>query len=131
MVRFENVGMRYGLGPEILRDISFTIDAGSFQLLTGPSGAGKTSLLKLIYLAERPSRGAISMFGRDIAVTPRDELPALAAAHRRRVPGFSSARSFDRVRQRVAAAARDGRIRGTTTGRRSKSSCRGWAWAIG
>ncbi len=77
MVRFENVGMRYGLGPEILRDISFTLDQGSFHLLTGPSGAGKTSLLKLIYLAERPSRGAISMFGRDIATTPRDELPAL------------------------------------------------------
>ncbi len=77
MVRFENVGMRYGLGPEILRDISFTLDAGSFHLLTGPSGAGKTSLLKLIYLAERPCRGAISMFGRDIATTPRDELPAL------------------------------------------------------
>ena len=77
MVRFETVGMRYGLGPEILRDISFTLDAGSFHLLTGPSGAGKTSLLKLIYLAERPCRGAISMFGRDIATTPRDELPAL------------------------------------------------------
>jgi cell division transport system ATP-binding protein len=77
VVRFENVGMRYGLGPEILRDISFTLDQGSFHLLTGPSGAGKTSLLKLIYLAERPSRGAISMFGRDIATTPRDELPAL------------------------------------------------------
>jgi cell division transport system ATP-binding protein len=77
VVRFENVGMRYGLGPEILRDISFTLDQGSFHLLTGPSGAGKTSLLKLIYLAERPSRGAISMFGRDIATTPREELPAL------------------------------------------------------
>lgn len=77
MVRFENVGMRYGLGPEILRDISFTLDHGSFHLLTGPSGAGKTSLLKLIYLAERPCRGAISMFGKDIATTPRDELPAL------------------------------------------------------
>jgi cell division transport system ATP-binding protein len=69
--------MRYGLGPEILRDISFTLEQGSFHLLTGPSGAGKTSLLKLIYLAERPSRGAISMFGREIATTPREELPAL------------------------------------------------------
>ena len=77
MVRFENVGMRYGLGPEILRDISFSLEKGSFHLLAGPSGAGKTSLLKLIYLAERPSRGAISMFGKDIANTPRDELPAL------------------------------------------------------
>jgi cell division transport system ATP-binding protein len=69
--------MRYGLGPEILRDVSFTLEAGSFHLLTGPSGAGKTSLLKLIYLAERPSRGAIWMFGREIAATPREELPSL------------------------------------------------------
>jgi len=57
VVRFENVGMRYGLGPEVLRDITFSLERGAFHLLTGPSGAGKTSLLKLIYLAERPSRG--------------------------------------------------------------------------
>ena len=77
MVRFENVGMRYGLGPEVLRDISFSLERGALHLLTGPSGAGKTSLLKLIYLAERPSRGLISMFGRDTANMTRDELPAL------------------------------------------------------
>ncbi|MDO9562991.1 MAG: cell division ATP-binding protein FtsE, partial [Bradyrhizobium sp.] len=41
MVRFENVGLRYGLGPEILRDLNFLIPAHSFQFLTGPSGAGK------------------------------------------------------------------------------------------
>ena len=50
MVRFENVGLRYGLGPEILRDLSFLIPAHSFQFLTGPSGAGKTSLLRLLFL---------------------------------------------------------------------------------
>lgn len=77
MVRFENVGMRYGLGPEVLRDISFSLERGALNLLTGPSGAGKTSLLKLIYLAERPSRGMISMFGRDTSALERDELPAL------------------------------------------------------
>ncbi len=77
MVRFENVGMRYGLGPEVLRDVTFTLEPGSFHLLTGPSGAGKTSLLKLIYLAEKPSRGAIWMFDREIATTPREELPSL------------------------------------------------------
>ena len=48
MVRFENVGLRYGLGPEVLRDLSFRIDPHSFQFLTGPSGAGKTSLLRLL-----------------------------------------------------------------------------------
>ncbi len=46
--------MRYGTGPEVLRDINVKIDAGSFHFLTGPSGAGKSSLLKLIYMSERP-----------------------------------------------------------------------------
>lgn len=77
MVRFENVGMRYGLGPEVLRDISLELEQGTFHVMTGRSGAGKTSLLKLIYLAARPSRGLISMFGQDIATLPRDELPTL------------------------------------------------------
>jgi cell division transport system ATP-binding protein len=77
MIRFDNVGMRYGGGPEILRDVSFELPEGSLTFLTGPSGAGKTTLLKLISLAERPTRGSIAMFGRDIGETPRTELPAL------------------------------------------------------
>jgi len=77
LVRFENVGMRYGAGPEVLRDISLHLEPGSFHFLTGASGAGKSSLLKLVYLAERPSRGLISLFGREIATTPRREMPAL------------------------------------------------------
>jgi cell division transport system ATP-binding protein len=77
LVRFENVGMRYGDGPEVLRDISFVLDAGSFHFLTGPSGAGKSSLLKLLYLAHRPSRGLITLFDRDTATCARHELPAL------------------------------------------------------
>lgn len=77
MVRFENVGMRYGMGPEVLRDISFTLEPGCFHFLTGPSGAGKSSLLKLIYLAHRPSRGLINIFGRDVATLERAELPPL------------------------------------------------------
>ena len=48
MIRFENVGLRYGLGPEVLRDLNFGINGHSFQFLTGPSGAGKTSLLRLM-----------------------------------------------------------------------------------
>jgi cell division transport system ATP-binding protein len=77
MIRFENVGMRYGGGPEILRDVSFELEPGSLTFLTGPSGAGKTTLLKLVFLAERPSRGAISMFGKDLAALRRADLPAL------------------------------------------------------
>jgi cell division transport system ATP-binding protein len=67
MVRFENVGMRYGLGPEVLRDVTFVLEAGSFTFLTGLSGAGKSTLLKLIYLAEPPSRGLITLFNQDLA----------------------------------------------------------------
>ncbi len=73
--------MRYGRGPEVLRDLSFDLPRGSFQFLTGPSGAGKTSLLKLIYLAMKPSSGSISFFGQDTATLPREDLPLL----RRRV----------------------------------------------
>jgi cell division transport system ATP-binding protein len=77
VVRFENVGLRYGLGPEVLKDISFRIERNSFQFLTGPSGAGKTSLLKLLFMALRPTRGLITMFGRDVASMSRRELPGI------------------------------------------------------
>lgn len=75
MIRFENVGMRYGVGPEVLRDITFCLEPGSFHFLTGPSGAGKSSLLKLMYLAHRPSRGLISIFDRDLATVPKIAMP--------------------------------------------------------
>jgi cell division transport system ATP-binding protein len=77
MVRFENVGMRYGVGPEVLRDVTFVLEAGSFTFLTGLSGAGKTTLLKLIYLAEPPSRGLITLFGQELAIARRRDLPPL------------------------------------------------------
>lgn len=75
VVTFDNVGLRYGTGKEILSDISFTLWPGSFYFLTGASGAGKTSLLKLLYLAQRPSRGVIRMFGTDVITLPRARLP--------------------------------------------------------
>lgn len=77
MVRFENVGVRYGVGPEVLRDIDLHIEPGGFYFLTGASGAGKSSLLKLMYLALFPSRGYMQIFGEDIARTHRRKLPAL------------------------------------------------------
>jgi len=77
IVQFDNVGLRYGTDREVLSDVSFTLFPGSFYFLTGARGAGKTSLLKLLYLAQRPSRGAIRMFGTDAITTPRDKLPLL------------------------------------------------------
>jgi cell division transport system ATP-binding protein len=77
VIRFENVGLRYGMGPEVLRDLSFHIPARSFQFLTGPSGAGKTSLIRLLFLSLRPTRGLIRVFGRDTATVSKTELPTL------------------------------------------------------
>lgn len=94
MITFENVGMRYGMGAEILQDVSFALEKGSFHFLVGPSGAGKTTLLKLLYLAHRPSRGLVNFFGRDLATLERDDLPRL----RRRIGVvFQDFRLFDHL----------------------------------
>ena len=85
MVRFENVGLRYGLGPEILRDLNFLIPAHSFQFLTGPSGAGKTSLLRLLFLSLRPTRGLVNLFGNDVSMLGKDDIANLRGRSRRRV----------------------------------------------
>jgi cell division transport system ATP-binding protein len=77
VIHFENVGLRYGMGPEILRDLTFDIPRKSFQFLTGPSGAGKTTLLRLLFMSLQPTRGLIRMFDRDISGIPRPELPML------------------------------------------------------
>lgn len=75
IIQFDNVGLRYGTDREVLSNISFTLFSGRFYFLTGASGAGKTSLLKMLYLAQRPSRGAIRMFGSDVITLPRQKLP--------------------------------------------------------
>lgn len=77
MVRFENVGLRYGMGPEILRDITFEILPQSFQFLTGPSGAGKTTLMRLMLLALKPTRGLIKLFDQDAATVSKDAITTL------------------------------------------------------
>lgn len=75
MVEFDGVGLRYGPDAEVLSDISFNLQPGSFYFLTGASGAGKTSLLKMLYLAQRPSRGIVRLFGEDLVAMPRHRLP--------------------------------------------------------
>jgi cell division transport system ATP-binding protein len=59
----------------VLRDLDFRLSSGGFYFLTGPSGAGKTSLLKLLYLAQRPTRGRVKLFGEELSEAPRDDLP--------------------------------------------------------
>ncbi|MBS1164624.1 MAG: ftsE [Proteobacteria bacterium] len=77
MIRFENVGLRYGTGREVLSDLTFSIAPHSFQFLTGPSGAGKTTLIRLLFLNLKPTRGLISIFGKDTALLRRADMPAL------------------------------------------------------
>jgi len=77
LVRFENVGLRYGIGPEILRDIDFSIPPQSFQFLTGPSGAGKTTLLKLVMQTLKPTRGRVTLFGENVGQMSQSELARL------------------------------------------------------
>jgi cell division transport system ATP-binding protein len=77
VIKFEHVGLRYGIGPEVLSDINFTLEPGSFHFLTGPSGAGKTSIMSLMYLGRKPTRGLVTMFGRNINDMDRAQLCAL------------------------------------------------------
>ena len=94
LVRFENVGLRYGMGPEILRDISFSIAPRSFQFVTGPSGTGKTTLLRLILLALKPTRGLISLFGHDVTQL---SAPTLTKLRRRMGVVFQDFRLLDHL----------------------------------
>ena len=81
MVLFDDVLLRYGAGPDILHNVSFSLAPGSFHFLVGPSGAGKSSLLRVMYLALRPIGGQASLFGRDVVQLSRREI----AEMRRRI----------------------------------------------
>jgi cell division transport system ATP-binding protein len=81
IVRLHQIGMRYGDAEEVLHDIDLTLRAASFHFLVGPSGAGKTSLLRLLSLSHAHCRGTITLFGRDVSKLSREEAGML----RRRV----------------------------------------------
>ncbi len=77
MITLERVGMEYNKGQPILSDISLTLEAGSFHFLTGASGAGKSTLLSLLSLQARATRGNIRMFGENVSLMKREQLPHL------------------------------------------------------
>ena len=81
IIEMDDVGIRYGRGPEILSKVNLSLERGSFHFLTGRSGAGKTSLLSMMYLAQKPSRGRVSVFGNNVNFTNRNSL----AMFRRRI----------------------------------------------
>jgi cell division transport system ATP-binding protein len=94
VVQLDNVGVRYGMGPEVLRDVTFAIEQRSFQFLTGPSGAGKTTLLRLILLSVKPTRGLISLFGTQVS---RISKGALTGLRRRMGVVFQDFRLLDHL----------------------------------
>lgn len=64
------------MGPEVLKDINFSIAPRSFTYLTGPSGAGKTTLIRLVLMALKPTRGLVNLFGQDVSRLDADTLTA-------------------------------------------------------
>jgi cell division transport system ATP-binding protein len=77
ILQLDRVGMRYGPSGEVLREIDLRLAAGSFHFVVGPSGAGKTSLLRLMSMTHPPSQGSMVLFGRDVAKLERPESSAL------------------------------------------------------
>ncbi|HEY8194877.1 MAG TPA: cell division ATP-binding protein FtsE [Hyphomicrobium sp.] len=81
MIRLTNVGLKYDRGPDVLSDVTFHLRPGSFHFLHGESGAGKTSLLRLMFMSLHPSQGEIRMFSEDVTQVK----PQKRAQMRRRI----------------------------------------------
>ena len=83
IIKFDRVSLQYQQGPYIIEDVSFNLYPGTFHYLTGASGAGKSSLLKLMYSGTKDYRGTIKIFDRDLRYLKPQEL-----AHFRQQIGF-------------------------------------------
>jgi cell division transport system ATP-binding protein len=94
VIEFSSVALRYGLGPEILKDVTFAIEPRAFAFLTGPSGAGKSTLMRLMFLALKPTAGTVRVFGSSLAEM---DSKAIAAARRRIGVVFQDFRLLDHM----------------------------------
>src|SRR5438552_15293550 len=95
MIELHRVSKIYEVGPvkvPALSDVTFTIDRGEFVVINGPSGAGKTTLMRLLYREEEPTDGEGMVLGQPQAeLTPREG----SAFRRTLVVGFQEARLLD------------------------------------
>jgi cell division transport system ATP-binding protein len=122
MVRLEGVGFQYGRGrdaAQVLTGLTFEVPAGEFRWLLGASGAGKSSLLRLLSLGARPTRGRLHLLGAEIGAARRRSLPELrrriGTVHQdfRLLPHLSA---FDNVALPLRLAGRsEGQVRADVT----------------
>ncbi|KGI78798.1 cell division ATP-binding protein FtsE [Oleiagrimonas soli] len=77
MIRFDQVSKRYATGQEALSGLSFQVEPGEMVFVTGHSGAGKSTLLKLLAMIERPTRGTVTVDGRNLSTARAGSIPRL------------------------------------------------------
>lgn len=77
IAQLKGLGHQYEEGPEIFKGVTFNIEKGSFHFLTGPSGSGKSSLLKILYLGLKPSWGSLQLFGEETSKIKPSLIPFL------------------------------------------------------
>ena len=77
MIRLSHVDKFYPNGALALKDVSFRIGRGEFVFLTGHSGAGKSTIMKLLFAEQRPTNGEVRVSGYDVSALRADEIPRL------------------------------------------------------
>tara|TARA_Y100001970_G_C14178279_1_gene828317 strand:- start:1132 stop:1791 length:660 start_codon:yes stop_codon:yes gene_type:complete len=77
LIKLSKIYLNYGNNADILKNLDLKLTSGSFHFLTGPSGSGKSSLLKLLFLGHVPTSGKLSIFGKDISEISKPDLPIL------------------------------------------------------
>ncbi len=105
MIQAFHVYKQYDRESTALSDITLHIKKGEFCFLTGPSGAGKTTFLKLVFREELPSQGQILVGGRNITAIPERQIPELRRSHRGGLPGLQAPQAEDDPGERGLRAA--------------------------
>lgn len=75
MLRADNISLAYVPGKPVLDNLSLHLAPGSFTFVAGASGAGKSSLLSILALSQKPHAGSLHLFGEDVTMLNREELP--------------------------------------------------------